>query len=94
MRNENLLIDFSVTKSIRGVTGKKDFQDTRDRVSLVFSPDLLTFTLFNQLPEAMKDRIVRDILDKKYELENFAETAKTLIERIIKYEALEESLKS
>lgn len=59
---------------------------------LAFSSDQASFQLFSGLPPDMRARIIGDMSSKNYGIGEFDVVAKTLLERIVKYEVLEESL--
>lgn len=62
-------------------------------VLLQFPKDESSFRLLTDLPAEIKVRILGDLDNKKYAIGELDGIAKALLERIFKYEALEESLK-
>jgi hypothetical protein len=59
---------------------------------LEFSGDQSSFLIYGDLPADMKVRILGDMTAKLHGIGDLDAVAKTLLERIMKYEALEESL--
>lgn len=62
-------------------------------IFLQFPEDESSFRVFIDLPAEIKVRILGDLANKSYAIGELDGIAKTLLERIFKYEALEESLK-
>lgn len=61
---------------------------------LEFSEDQSSFLIYGNLPADMQIRILGELTAKNYGIGELDAVAKTLLERIMKYEALEESLTS
>jgi hypothetical protein len=91
--NEELKLTIGqATKEPRN--NKEPFWNIGRSIFLIFSEGESSFRLFIDLPAEMKVRILGGLDKNSYAIGELDGIAKSLLEKIFKYEALEESLKS
>jgi hypothetical protein len=93
--NEKLQLSIALTKNQHPIRNGQfspiEFGLGRS-IFLEFSRDQSSFLVYGDLSDDMKTRILGDMTAKSYGIGELDAVAKTLLERVMKYEALEESL--
>ncbi|MDF0666738.1 MAG: hypothetical protein P0119_11800 [Nitrospira sp.] len=91
-RNEQLELEFQAASKAHSLNSDPRAGSTGEYIALTFSEDQSTFDFYSHLSAEKDQRVVGDLPQTQQSIKKLDETTRTLLERIIKLEILEESV--